>query len=172
MPPSTPATRARRLVLCREVRPPVHSRPASCHRQAHPSPSQRPTAATPTMRRPPRPLRSRSPRPSVRASPMSGGSRSSTNHGRRRRLADVLFRWRRGSPRSESGDTLIELLMALVIISLAVSGLIAALIPSITTSGEHRTLSIEDTLLRSYAETDEYQLQSQPSPLFQPCATL
>ena len=62
--------------------------------------------------------------------------------------------------------------MALVIIALAVSGLMAAIITSITTSGEHRTLSIEDTLLRSYAETYEYQLQSQPSPIFQPCATL
>ena len=71
---------------------------------------------------------------------------------------------------TEAGDTLIELLIAMVIIALAVTGLLGALITAISSSGEHRSLSDEDTLLRSYAETAEYQIQSAPIPLFQNCA--
>jgi type II secretory pathway pseudopilin PulG len=76
------------------------------------------------------------------------------------------------SPRSESGDTLIEVLFALVIIALSVSALLGALITAVATSGEHRSLSVEDTLLRSYVETAEYQIQVQstPAPLFAQCA--
>ncbi len=74
--------------------------------------------------------------------------------------------------RSQAGDTLIELLIALVIISIAVTGLMGALLTSITTSGEHRSLSVEDTMLRSYAEAYENQIQFQPSPVFQECATV
>lgn len=74
--------------------------------------------------------------------------------------------------RSDAGDTLIELLIALVIISIAVTGLMGALLTSITTSGEHRSLSVEDTMLRSYAEAYENQIQFQPSPVFQECATV
>jgi Tfp pilus assembly protein PilV len=77
------------------------------------------------------------------------------------------------SSRSETGDTLIEVLFALVIIALSVSALLGALITAIETSGEHRSLSAEDTLLRSYAETAEYQIQVQstPTPLFAECAS-
>jgi type II secretory pathway pseudopilin PulG len=73
--------------------------------------------------------------------------------------------------RSEEGDTLIEVLIALVIISIAVTGLLGALITSITTSGEHRSLSVEDTVLRSYAEAYENQIQFQSPPLFRECST-
>jgi len=72
---------------------------------------------------------------------------------------------------SQAGDTLIELLIAIVIIALAATGLLGALITAISSSGEHRSLSQEDTLLRSFAETAEYQIQSAPAPLFLPCAT-
>jgi type II secretory pathway pseudopilin PulG len=77
------------------------------------------------------------------------------------------------SPTSDAGDTLIEVLFALVIIALSVSALIGALITAIETSGEHRSLSAEDTLLKSYAETAEYQIQTQstPAPLFTECAS-
>jgi type II secretory pathway pseudopilin PulG len=77
------------------------------------------------------------------------------------------------SSRSEDGDTLIEVLFALVIIALSVSALLGALITAVATSGEHRSLSVEDTLLRSYAETAEYQIQVQstPVPLFTQCAS-
>jgi Tfp pilus assembly protein PilV len=73
--------------------------------------------------------------------------------------------------RLEAGDTLIEVLIALVIISIAVTGLLGALITSITTSGEHRSLTVEDTVLRSYAEAYENQIQFQPSPDFRECET-
>jgi type II secretory pathway pseudopilin PulG len=73
--------------------------------------------------------------------------------------------------RREAGDTLIEVLIALVIISIAVTGLMGALITSITTSGEHRSLTVEDTVLRSYAESYENQIQYQSSPDFRECWT-
>ncbi len=72
-----------------------------------------------------------------------------------------------GPVRSESGDTLIELLMALVIISLTVAGLLGALITSIATSGEHRSLTVDDTVLRSYAESYENQIEFGSAPMFQ-----
>jgi hypothetical protein len=68
---------------------------------------------------------------------------------------------------------LIEVLMALVIIALAVSALLGGLITAISTSGEQRSLSVEDTLLRSNAESIKYQLEFQTaSPFtFKECAT-
>ena len=72
----------------------------------------------------------------------------------------------------EDGDTLVEVLIAMVIIALTVSALLGAMITAISTSGEHRSLSVEDTILRSYAETAKYQIQfqSSPAPLFKECA--
>ena len=79
--------------------------------------------------------------------------------------------------RSEAGDTLIELLIALVVIGLASVALLAAFATSITASAEQRTLASLDTLLKSYVETAIYQIQQQPvvasppsAPLYSSCA--
>jgi Tfp pilus assembly protein PilV len=69
----------------------------------------------------------------------------------------------------ESGDTLVEVLIALVVIGIAGIALIAGFATSISSSAEHRSLATLDTLLKSYAETAVYQIQQQPNPLYANC---
>jgi type II secretory pathway pseudopilin PulG len=75
-------------------------------------------------------------------------------------------------PSGESGDTLIELLFTIVIISLAVVALLGGLTTAIAASGEHQSLAREDALLRSYAETAkaEIQFESSSPTQFTECA--
>jgi len=73
--------------------------------------------------------------------------------------------------RSETGDTLIEVLLAIVIIGITAVSLLAGFATSISASAEHRDLVTLDTILTSYVESATYQLQQQSSPLFLPCAT-
>ena len=72
---------------------------------------------------------------------------------------------------SEAGDTLIEILLALVVISLGVVSLIGAFATSISASASHRSLATLDTLLKSYAETATFQIQQSSNPMFATCAT-
>ncbi|HYA68093.1 MAG TPA: type II secretion system protein, partial [Acidimicrobiales bacterium] len=72
--------------------------------------------------------------------------------------------------KSDGGDTLIEVLIALVVISLAVVAVMGGLVTSITASAEQRNLSALDTLLKSFAESAKYQIDEQASPLFDNCA--
>jgi hypothetical protein len=72
---------------------------------------------------------------------------------------------------SEAGDTLIEVILAVVIVSIAVVSLLGGLVVSITSSSEHRSLATIDTILKSFAETAEYQIQLSPTPLFQNSCT-
>lgn|SRR5487761_1355635 len=65
--------------------------------------------------------------------------------------------------RGESGDTLVELLIAIVIISLSVTALLGALITSLTSSAEHRSLANLDTVVKSFAESAKYQIELQSS---------
>jgi len=53
---------------------------------------------------------------------------------------------------NDRGDTLIEILMAVVLIGLIFSGFATALATSSTASAEHRNLVTADALLRDYAE--------------------
>jgi len=76
-----------------------------------------------------------------------------------------------GSTRSEAGDTLIEVLVAVVILAFCVVGLLGALTTSITSSSEHRSLASDDTVLRSFAEAAKYDIQFSPGYLYQNCAT-
>jgi len=70
----------------------------------------------------------------------------------------------------EDGDTLIELLIAIVIIALTVSALLGALITAITSSSEHRSLATIDSLLNTFAQSAEYEVQQAPG-LFQNCTS-
>ncbi len=65
-------------------------------------------------------------------------------------------------PRSETGDTLIEVLLAIVILGLASVAILLAFSTSISGSAEHRSLSTQDTVLRTAAEgvTSDFQQQS------------
>ena len=66
--------------------------------------------------------------------------------------------------RDERGDTLIEVLFAVVIIALAAGPLIGALLESIAASAEHRGLATADTLLQTFAETAVSEIQTSPLP--------
>lgn len=75
-------------------------------------------------------------------------------------------------PEQDRGDTLVEVLIAVAIIGITVSALIAALITAITSSGLHRSLTDLDTVLRSNAEEAKYMIELQPSAWFQNGATV
>lgn len=72
----------------------------------------------------------------------------------------------------EAGDTLIEVLIALVLIALAIVPLLGALTASVTSSAEHRQLAINDTMVKSLANQAIYSIEfSSSSPAaFQTCA--
>lgn len=53
---------------------------------------------------------------------------------------------------NQSGDTLLEILVALVIISLTIVAFMGTLTTSITSSSEYRTLASADTVLKNFAE--------------------
>jgi type II secretory pathway pseudopilin PulG len=80
---------------------------------------------------------------------------------------------RAGRWKADNGDTLIEVLIALLVLGMAGVALISAFTTVIGASSEHRTLSTEDVVLKDFAESVTYQLQlQQPTPLFLPCASL
>jgi prepilin-type N-terminal cleavage/methylation domain-containing protein len=77
---------------------------------------------------------------------------------------------------SERGDTLIEVLVAIAVIAIALVALLGSLMESTGASVTHRNMANLDSILRSFAESARYQIQTQPAdgsigPLFRPCAT-
>ena len=79
----------------------------------------------------------------------------------------------RNSERSEGGDTLIEVLIAIVVIAIGVVALLGALTTSITSSATYRSLATIDTVLKDFAEAVKYDVQQVPtaSSLYTNCAT-
>lgn len=75
------------------------------------------------------------------------------------------------SQRDESGETLLEILIALVILSITVLAITSAFTTAIASSARHKSLAQISALLRSYAEAATFQIQFQPSPLYTSCAT-
>jgi type II secretory pathway pseudopilin PulG len=77
--------------------------------------------------------------------------------------------------RSDRGDTLIEILMTLVVLSITCLGLIVAFGTSLSASVEHRGLAANDVVLRSAAESAISQIQQQSTKQsatpYQSCAT-
>ena len=73
---------------------------------------------------------------------------------------------------AESGDTLIEILIALVIIGISVVAIMGALATSVSSSAEYRSLTTVDTVLRSFADAVKYDTEFEPSPtLYADCAS-
>lgn len=70
----------------------------------------------------------------------------------------------------ERGDTYIELLMAMVIIAFAAVAILGALTTSLAESAQHRSLAVDETLVKSYLETAKNVIELQSSPKFAPCA--
>lgn len=69
----------------------------------------------------------------------------------------------RVSRRRESGETLIELLIAVVVIGIAGVGLISGLTTGVIGSDTHRRLSSGETVLRAYGELVKNQVIHAPS---------
>ena len=64
--------------------------------------------------------------------------------------------------RDDRGDSLIEVLLAVVIIALAAGPLIGTLLESIAASAEHRGFATTGTLLESFSETAASEIQTSP----------
>ncbi len=81
----------------------------------------------------------------------------------------LVRRVREGVDRSERGDTLIEVLLAIIVLGLSATALLVAFALSISSSGEHRTLTTMDTALRSAAEQTTSLLQAQGKSVWATC---
>lgn len=85
-------------------------------------------------------------------------------------------RWAAGTAsrvHTEDGDTLIEVLISIAILGITITALLGALLTTITSASEHRSLASLDTVLRSYAEQLKYDVQFQgTSSWFTQCATV
>src|SRR5579862_8472792 len=79
----------------------------------------------------------------------------------------MLERLRRRGEQREQGDTLIELLIAIVIIALTVTALLGALVTAITGSSSQQSLSTVDTVLNTFAQSAQYEAQQS----FQNCTS-
>ena len=71
----------------------------------------------------------------------------------------------------ERGDTLLEVLITLIILSITVSAVLIAFSESIGGSATHRTLVANDVALRTVAESVYAEVAKQNNPLYNPCAT-
>jgi type II secretory pathway pseudopilin PulG len=89
-----------------------------------------------------------------------------------KRLGRLLSR---GSAAPDRGDTLVEILVTIVIISLAVVALLGGVLASTTASATGRNVTTVDNVLKSFAETARYNIQTQSpdgssGPQYLPCA--
>ena len=71
----------------------------------------------------------------------------------------------------DRGDTLLEVLIALVIIGLTAAALLTAFATAITSSRVHRDIATNDQVLRSVTETAFSQIQQDASPKYISCGT-
>src|SRR5665213_740717 len=81
----------------------------------------------------------------------------------------VRFCRRDNARHSEEGDTLVEVLIALVILGMASVALLVSFATSITASSTYRDVATLDTVLRSASEEVITQIQQQPAALFESC---
>ncbi len=70
---------------------------------------------------------------------------------------------------SEAGDTLIEVLIAIVIIALTVTALLGGLVTAITSSSTQQSLSTVDSVLNNFAQAAQYEVQQ--TNVFTNCTT-
>lgn len=75
------------------------------------------------------------------------------------------------SDAGETGDTLVEVLIALLVISLCGVALLTAFSTSITASGTYQNLAGGDVILRSAGEAAYAAIQQSQTPLYSACTT-
>ncbi len=71
----------------------------------------------------------------------------------------------------EDGDTLVEVLLALIVMSITVVSLLLAFSTAFTASATHRNLAVTDTVLRSVTEQIYAAFQQTPSSAYAACPT-
>ena len=81
----------------------------------------------------------------------------------------MISRWIHQAVREDRGDTLVEVLIAVAIVAITAAALIGTVLMSITASSEHRSLAVNDTVLKSYAAEAQNMIQRQAN--FQSCAS-
>ncbi len=82
----------------------------------------------------------------------------------------------RGAADPDRGDTLIEILVTIAIVSIAVVALLGGVLATTTASAAGRNTTTVDTVLKSFAETARYNIRLRPQtgssgPQFFPCAS-
>jgi prepilin-type N-terminal cleavage/methylation domain-containing protein len=87
----------------------------------------------------------------------------------RRSQEEPVVEASRDGNRSERGDTLIEVLLAIVIIGIASVAILVAFATSLSGSSEHRNLTTMDTVLRTAAEETISQIQQQTAAQWGSC---
>lgn len=88
----------------------------------------------------------------------------------RRRCADELV-IARATPIGDRGDTLLEVLIALLIIGLTAAALLTAFSTAIISSRVHRDIATNDQVLRSVTESAFSQIQQDANPSYISCGT-
>ena len=74
------------------------------------------------------------------------------------------------SPRNDQGDTLVEIVITIGILGLVVASLLGGLVVSLGASTVHRSLANLDTVVRSFAEQSEREIELGPNGGYQDCA--
>lgn len=76
--------------------------------------------------------------------------------------------------RTDAGDTLIEILIAITILGLSGVALLGAFASDLSGASTYKNTTTVETVLKNFAEEATYQIQYQtyPGPLFTACATL
>jgi len=87
----------------------------------------------------------------------------------RRTEATTSFKERCRRHRSDAGDTLVEVLLALVVIGLAGVAIIGSFTTSISAASEHKNLALLDAATKTYVETAQSAITARVSPLFKDC---
>jgi type II secretory pathway pseudopilin PulG len=67
-----------------------------------------------------------------------------------------------GRGKSQAGDTLLEVLIAITIIAISVVALVGVITTSVTSSAEYRSLATVDTVLKNFSDAVKYDLELQP----------
>ena len=72
----------------------------------------------------------------------------------------------------DAGDTLVEVLIALLIMGICIVAMMTGLVTSIAGSAQHRGLATDDVALTSFAETLKYDVELQAQPWYAECASV
>src|SRR6516225_4601813 len=88
------------------------------------------------------------------------------------RVARLIERRRHAvQAQPEAGETLVEVLIALVVIGLTVTAVLGAFVTTISATTEQRNLAGADAFLRSFVNTATYDISLSSTPLFVACAS-